>query len=159
MISRKTCEYGSIRRSSLSVTMWIVALAGALLGSACDAAKAEVPPATRPLADADEAAAEPATTRPRPQLAGPPVDLEPPAAGREQLRGVVRERLVTGSYAYLRIELDDGSTPWVVTMGDAAELDTRVQVESFGTQHDFHSNRLDRDFDELVFGMVRPLPR
>ncbi|MEM7151269.1 MAG: hypothetical protein AAF799_00430 [Myxococcota bacterium] len=133
----------------LSVTVWIVASAGALLSSACDAAQAETLPPAEASIDARPTAPDP--------VAGPPTNLEPPSSDQAQLSGVIRECLPAGGYTYLRLELDDGAFPWVVTMAKSIEPGQRVAVESLGTKHDFHSNRLDRDFDELVFGIVRPL--
>ena len=66
------------------------------------------------------------------------------------LDGVVGEVLAAGHYTYLRVGND-----WAVVMGplDAAPgepISLRVQ----GSQTDFHSRRLDRDFERLFFASV-----
>ncbi len=91
-----------------------------------------------------------ATTVPRTSLHGPP-QLEAPGPDSPRFRGEVVERLHAGSYTYLQVATGDGHR-WVVTMGKAP--DGLVEVRSMGTQKNFHARRLDRDFDELVFGIV-----
>jgi hypothetical protein len=67
--------------------------------------------------------------------------------------GIVRERLPAGTYVYLAVEHDQ-RLRWVATTGSTAEPGTPVHVQSMGMRHDFHSRRLSRTFDELVFGVV-----
>lgn len=84
-------------------------------------------------------------------------EVEPARAGEEQLRGEVLEVLRAGSYTYLSIACDDESTRWVVTMKRRFSAGARVEVKNMGTRRDFHSKRLGRTFEELVFGVVRPV--
>ncbi len=105
-------------------------------------------------------AALPACGRPAPPqpavsaLRGPP-STDPPAPGDERFRGRVLERLPAGPYTYLRVATDTGPR-WVVTMGAAP--DGAIEVRNMGTQKNFHARRLDRDFAELVFGIVTAAP-
>lgn len=85
----------------------------------------------------------------------PLADITPVAAADREFEGIVRERLPAGSYLYLAVEHGD-RLRWIATTGSDAELGTRVHVQSMGVRHDFHSRRLDRSFDELVFGVVSP---
>jgi len=102
------------------------------------------------------------TREPAPEIASAPVLAPPgsPLAGmttpsREaaQWRGVVDERLVAGGYTYLAVN-DGASQRWVAVMGPGEPAGTAVVVHAFGTKQNFHSPRLDRDFDELVFASV-----
>ncbi|HWB75578.1 MAG TPA: hypothetical protein VG755_11505 [Nannocystaceae bacterium] len=96
------------------------------------------------------------TTVAAPPIAGSPlVGVTPVADADREFEGIVRERLPAGSYLYLAVEQDD-RLRWIATTGSDAELGTRVRVQSMGVRHDFHSRRLDRSFDELVFGVVSP---
>jgi len=83
-------------------------------------------------------------------LAGPPTP-EAPAVGDERFTGLVLERLPAGPYTYLQVATGTGAR-WVVTMGSAPE--GPVEVRNMGIRKHFHARRLDRDFDELVFGIV-----
>lgn len=98
----------------------------------------------------------------------PPDGAKPPAApdhakgampavdaDRSELSGTVAERLSAGSYTYLSVKTADGPH-WVVTLGEGEAVGTAVTVHSFGIRRAFRSRRLDRTFDELRFGIVRP---
>lgn len=75
---------------------------------------------------------------------------------RERLfEGSVVERLAAGGYTYVAVS-DEGVARWVATMGDAPQMGVAVRVEAFAASDDFHSPRLDRDFDRLLFGTVEP---
>jgi hypothetical protein len=87
----------------------------------------------------------------------PFADIAKPAPGDERFSGRVSELMRAGSYTYLYVTLDDGNARWVVTMARGIELDASVTVSNMGTQKNFHSKRLDYSFDELVFGVVRPV--
>lgn len=121
--------------SSLRSLPWSLAL----LVAACGAAEP-------PIAKTVEA-----TPTNGPPLAG----IAPVADADRDFEGIVRERLPAGSYLYLAVEHGDRMR-WIATTGSDAELGTRVRVQSMGVRHDFHSRRLDRSFDELVFGVVSP---
>lgn len=74
---------------------------------------------------------------------------------RSELNGYVAERLSAGSYTYLSVKTADGPH-WVVTLGKGEAVGTAVTVKSFGIRREFRSRHLDRTFDELRFGIVRP---
>jgi hypothetical protein len=67
---------------------------------------------------------------------------------RSSFAGTVREVLPAGGYTYARV--DDR---WVVTLKKLAVGD-RVSVKGFGEKSSFHSARLSRTFDHLVFAVV-----
>jgi hypothetical protein len=69
----------------------------------------------------------------------------------------VEERLAAGSYTYLALRGDDGAFTWVVALGGGERPGTRVKVRSMGRRTNFRSNRLDRTFPALVFGIVSRL--
>ena len=94
--------------------------------------------------------AAPSASAPSDPAVNPLTTLQPIAADFD---GVVAERIRTGGYAYLRIDTGAASQ-WVATMGQGRPRGTQVHVASFGVRHDFHSNRLDRDFDTMVFGAI-----
>lgn len=79
-----------------------------------------------------------------------------PSPEARLFEGVVTRVLPAGGYTYLAIELDDGSDRWVATMGAGEPKGRRVRVHGFAARADFTSRRLERTFDHLVFGMVRP---
>jgi hypothetical protein len=95
------------------------------------------------------------TVEAAPTNGSPLADIAPVVDADREFEGIVRERLPAGSYLYLAVEHDD-RLRWIATTGSDAELGTRVRVQSMGVRHDFHSRRLDRSFDELVFGVVVP---
>lgn len=97
----------------------------------------------------------PAVVADAPIGGSPLAGIAPVAEGDREFEGIVRERLPAGSYLYLAVEHDD-RLRWIATTGSDAELGARVRVQSMGVRHDFHSRRLDRSFDELVFGVVVP---
>ena len=72
-----------------------------------------------------------------------------------ELEGTVAERLPAGHYTYLSVHTE-GGPQWVVTLGEGEAVGTEVTVKSFGLRRAFRSRRLDRTFDELRFGVVRP---
>lgn len=134
-----------------------MALALSGVTAACDRAE---PEPELVVSAADEASAPvaeppaPAEDEPASTLSGPPTGLIPPAPGDERVVGTVVEHLPTGNYHYLRVAPSEGEPRWVVTMGGEYREGVQVEVDSFGARHDFYSRRLDRRFDELVFGMV-----
>lgn len=86
----------------------------------------------------------------------PLVDAEEPDEALRDFDGVVRTRLVAGSYLYFEVEADDGAKRWVATLktSDALEAD-RVEVSSYAARSDFESKRLGRRFERLLFGRVK----
>lgn len=116
---------------------------------------------TRPRAFLFAAAITCACSEPTPATvaaASPLGALEQPRDDDRELVGVVGERLAAGRYSYLRVDTDDGAR-WVATTGPGAALGAHVRVRSMGMRSDFYSPRLERRFDELVFGfLVQPTP-
>ncbi len=66
----------------------------------------------------------------------------------------VEERLNAGSYTYLALRTDSRELKWAVTLGAGAPVGARVSVRSMGHKTDFHSQRLQRTFSDLTFGIV-----
>jgi hypothetical protein len=85
----------------------------------------------------------------------PLLSVERPHASEKRFGGLVKEALPAGGYTYLRIACDDAVDRWVVTMTRQIEQGARVDVRNMGVRRDFRSKRLDRTFDEVVFGIVR----
>jgi hypothetical protein len=103
---------------------------------------------------------------PEAEPSGPPPDAQPalranpltaatePSDAERNFAGNVVERLDAGGYTYVAVDRGEGRSTWVATMGRGAEVGTRVRVEGFGVKEDFHSRRLDRRFERIVFGVV-----
>lgn len=123
------------RRARLLTTAALVGLAGLLAG----ALAAGEPQAKRPSAHGG----------PGPLAA---FTLAPDA--RYAFAGEVVEVLDAGSYAYLRVRGDAGER-WVATLAATRPDASRVTVRVIGEADHFHSARLDRDFTQLAFGLVR----
>jgi hypothetical protein len=102
-----------------------------------------------------EASTPPALARPS-SAVSPLVDAVEPDEALRDFDGVVRTRLVAGSYLYFEVEADDGARRWVATLktSDALEAD-RVEVSSYAARSDFESRRLGRRFERLLFGRVK----
>jgi hypothetical protein len=83
-------------------------------------------------------------------------DLEKPAQGDERFAGRIADIERAGSYTYASIVDDRGNARWVVTMRRGLAVGDQVEVKNMGLQRAFRSKRLDRTFDDLVFGVVRP---
>jgi len=77
------------------------------------------------------------------------------AADVDTLRGVVQEIRSAGHYTYVRVGAAGTPGDWAVVMG---ALDTTpgesITLNVQGSQSDFHSRRLDRDFEQLLFATV-----
>jgi hypothetical protein len=76
------------------------------------------------------------------------------AALDDQFTGVVTERLLAGSYAYLHVHDEAGSERWVVTLAALAPVGRAVDVRVFAQKETFVSPRLGRSFSPLLFGSV-----
>ncbi len=100
-----------------------------------------------------EAAAAPQDDRAK--SANPLSAAGSPAPGERGFEGAVLERLSAGGYTYVAVS-DAGVPRWVATLGGAPQTGTQVRVEAFAASTDFHSPRLDRNFDRLLFGTVEP---
>lgn len=88
---------------------------------------------------------------------GPLANLDPSAREHRLIEGRPAERLRAGAYTYVRVIDDQNVARWVVTMGRPPEGATRVQARTMAHATNFHSQRLQRRFDELYFGTIRPL--
>ena len=85
--------------------------------------------------------------------------LEPARSGERRFVGRVDQVLSAGSYTYARVTSEAGGQRWVVTSSRGITPGASVEIENMGTRREFHSKRLGRTFDELVFGIVRePAP-
>jgi hypothetical protein len=79
-----------------------------------------------------------------------------PPEQRRWIEGSVEERLVAGSYVYLRLRTSEpDETLWVASLAGTTPEAWRVRVLVLGSAEHFHSRRLNRDFDTLLFGAVR----
>ena len=70
--------------------------------------------------------------------------------------GTVRQALPAGGYRYLLVDEDGGAATWVVSLQQRVAAGQRVDVRQFATANDFHSARLARTFDHLVFAFISP---
>jgi hypothetical protein len=71
------------------------------------------------------------------------------------LGGVVHEVLPAAHYTYVRIGAPGTDGDWAVVMGTLdAVTGQAITLSVQGSQHDFHSRRLDRDFERLFFASV-----
>jgi hypothetical protein len=72
------------------------------------------------------------------------------------LDGWVEDRLAAGSYVYLRVRTTapDGVT-WVASLAMTTPNRRHVRILVLGRAGRFHSRRLRRDFQPLLFGVVR----
>ncbi len=116
-----------------------VLLIGSLLGAACN------PP------EPDAPAPPPVVNAPKAPPTGMPAIR---AAVIERLEGEVRELAPAGHYTYLRVG-EPGD--WAVVMGHVeVSLGDAISLRVQGSQDDFHSRRLGRDFERLYFASVAP---
>lgn len=115
------------------------------------------------VASACTAAEAPALEKTAPTT-GPPVvapatatatmpSIEPTEV--DTLGGVVHEVQSVGHYTYVRVGAPGTDGDWAVVMGalDTAPGDA-ITLSVQGSQHNFHSRRLDRDFERLFFASV-----
>ena len=88
---------------------------------------------------------------------GPLTQYALPEGQRIIFRGRVLQRLASGSYAYLLIQRENGQQSWVVTLASSgfAAPSMAVRVMAFGFAEHFESKRLQRDFPQLYFAVVR----
>ena len=78
-----------------------------------------------------------------------------PSAQRRWLEGRVLERLSAGHYVYLRVATSAGERSWLVSLAATTPRGERVRALVLGRAERFHSRRLGRDFDPLLFAAVR----
>lgn len=81
-----------------------------------------------------------------------------PSRERRWLHGSVEERLAAGPYVYLRLRESDGSEAWLVSLKATTPRGERVRALVLGQADHFHSARLKRDFEPLLFAAVRGQP-
>lgn len=73
----------------------------------------------------------------------------------EMLGGVVHEVLSAEHYTYVRVGAPGTDGDWAVVMGALdAVTGEAITLSVQGSQHHFHSRRLDRDFERLFFASV-----
>lgn len=80
-------------------------------------------------------------------------------AERRWLYGRVKERLPAGQYLYLRVEESTGDSVWVVSLAATTPTSEHVSALVLGRAEHFHSRKLARDFDPLLFAAVRAAAR
>jgi hypothetical protein len=78
-----------------------------------------------------------------------------PSRERRWLHGTVDERLAAGPYVYLRLRESDGSKAWLVSLKATTPNEDHVRALVLGQADHFHSARLKRDFEPLLFAAVR----
>jgi hypothetical protein len=89
-----------------------------------------------------------------------PPPTNPFAEARERaerwytIEGEVEERVPAGPYLYLRVRSAEAEH-WVVALKGTVPTRRDVRMTVLGHTRDFHSARLGRDFDELLFVVVR----
>jgi hypothetical protein len=88
---------------------------------------------------------------------GPLTQYALPEGRRIVFRGRVLRSLPSGLYAYLLIQREDGQQSWVVTLASSglAPSTAPVRVTAFGFAEHFESKRLQREFPQLYFAVVR----
>ncbi|AKT38619.1 hypothetical protein [Chondromyces crocatus] len=101
-----------------------------------------------------DAPARASLSSPSPDGANPLGALERTPADGAPSTGRVEERITTGSYVYHAVRRDDGDLVWIVSLGAGHPTGTPVKLRSMGRRTDFRSNRLQRTFPELLFGIV-----
>jgi len=77
-------------------------------------------------------------------------------SARRDGHGVVTAIDAAGSYAYVTVAADDGSTSVTATLGTTAVVGDVVDLALFGHRDVFVSQRLHKTFSPLEFGVVTP---
>ncbi|MFQ5423118.1 MAG: nucleotide-binding protein [Phycisphaerae bacterium] len=80
----------------------------------------------------------------------PPAAPPAVAASPQPLRGTVRETMDSGGYTYMRVDTDHGQA-WVAATQMKVAVGDTVTLAGAMPMKDFHSNTLDRTFDEILF--------
>jgi hypothetical protein len=82
-----------------------------------------------------------------------------PPAERFVVSGRVVERLPAGGYTYLRVRPDGGDADvWLAMLAGSAPPGDEVEAVAMGKTANFHSRRLGRSFDLLLFASAVPTP-
>jgi len=119
-----------------------------------------------PGKDAERQAGAPLSSNPAQHDAERPAGAAPdsnpfsahalPPEQRGWLEGWVEERLVAGSYVYLRVRTTEpAAVTWVASLAVTTPALPHVRILVLGRAQQFHSRRLLRDFEPLLFGAVR----
>ncbi len=95
-----------------------------------------------------------APAEPAPAALNPLASLVRSALDEPPLYGRVEQRISAGSYTYLGLRTQQDELRWAVTMGRGEREGTTVSVRSLGFSPRFYSKRLQREFPNLVFGLV-----
>ena len=69
------------------------------------------------------------------------------------IKGKVLEVLDAGSFVYLRLQTRDGET-WAVVAKAPVKKGTEVTLDNVTTMTNFESKKLNRKFDQIVFGSI-----
>ena len=96
-----------------------------------------------------------ADASPRPRGTNAFAAARPVSSSGSRFSGTVLERLPAGSYVYLRVGREDGTSSWVVTAEVLAPDAARVRVHGVRRVDRFESPRLHRTFSPLLFAIVR----
>jgi hypothetical protein len=79
---------------------------------------------------------------------------DPPAlAPAASIKGKVLEVLDAESFVYLRLQTKDGET-WAVVAKTPVKTGTEVTIDNVTTMANFESKKLNRKFDQIVFGSI-----
>lgn len=132
---------------AITITLSLAGLAIVVVAAVDRSAEAKLPPAVV------------ASAEPEPEIE--PIPARAPTADSvaetdAEFEGRVREVLLAGSYAYFEVELASGEVRWVVTMDAPPTRGDQVRVEAFGERRNFHSRRLAREFERVLFGEYDP---
>lgn len=74
---------------------------------------------------------------------------------RRWLSATIEERVPAGPYVYLRVREQTGQLAWLVALKSLTPDTSDVRALVVGQAEQFHSRRLDRDFQPLLFAAVR----
>jgi hypothetical protein len=77
----------------------------------------------------------------------------PALAPTASIKGKVLEVLDAGSFVYLRLQTKDGET-WAVVATAPVEKGTEVTIDNVTAMTNFESKKLNRRFDQIVFGSI-----
>jgi len=77
----------------------------------------------------------------------------PALAPTASIKGKVLEVLDAGSFLYLRLETKDGET-WAVVAAAPVKKGTEVTIDNPTAMTNFESKKLNRRFDQIVFGSI-----
>jgi hypothetical protein len=78
----------------------------------------------------------------------------------ETFSGHVAEVITVSGYIYVRVVVDGArdDARWVASLKKHVVVGDHLDVRAFGTAPQFTSRQLDRTFDTLWFGVIKPTP-